>query len=47
MKLKQVRGGAWYHVDWLARCAYRIRLTPDYRSYLVGFRCCFERQKKG
>jgi len=41
MKLKQFRGGAWYDDAWGARCAFRIRLSPGYRTNNVGFRCCF------
>jgi len=42
MKVKlQLRGGAWYHVDWIVKCAYRYRHAPGGRGHYVGFRCCF------
>jgi len=33
-----VRGGSWLYDEWLARCAFRLRLSPDFFSYFVGFR---------
>jgi len=41
MKVKRVRGGAWYRNGRRARCACRIRLTPGVRDGSLGFRCCF------
>ncbi|HQH87122.1 MAG TPA: SUMF1/EgtB/PvdO family nonheme iron enzyme, partial [Anaerolineaceae bacterium] len=33
-----MRGGSWDDSQWLARCAFRIRYSPDLRHYSVGFR---------
>ncbi len=33
------RGGSWYNLQWVARCAYRTGLDPDVRDYSIGFRC--------
>ena len=41
MKLKQIRGGAWYSDARHARCAYRHRLVPGLRYNHFGFRYCF------
>jgi len=38
MKVKLIRGGAWYDIDRYARCACRYRGTPGVRHRLVGFR---------
>ena len=37
--LRVLRGGSWYDVASLARCAYRDWFTPDTRVYDTGFRC--------
>jgi len=41
MKVKRVRGGAWYNGDWYVRCVFRNRKTPGSRNLFVSFRCCF------
>jgi formylglycine-generating enzyme required for sulfatase activity len=33
-----VRGGSWYGIRRLARCAYRLRYLPDLFRYGLGFR---------
>ena len=33
-----VRGGAWAHLPWYLRCAYRDWFDPDVRGDLLGFR---------
>jgi hypothetical protein len=33
-----VRGGSWYYDQVFARSADRIRYTPSYRDYFLGFR---------
>ena len=33
-----LRGGSWYNLTGLARCAFRNRSVPDYRDANVGFR---------
>ncbi|MCK6559578.1 SUMF1/EgtB/PvdO family nonheme iron enzyme [candidate division KSB1 bacterium] len=34
-----LRGGSWDYNPLIVRCAYRIRNSPTYRNYLMGFRC--------
>ncbi len=34
-----LRGGSWSFSEYSVRSAYRSRLEPDSRSYLIGFRC--------
>jgi len=38
-EIRVLRGGSWYYVASLARCAYRYRHSPDGRSNAAGFRC--------
>jgi len=33
-----LRGGSWDFYQYYARCAFRLRLTPDFRNHYVGFR---------
>jgi formylglycine-generating enzyme required for sulfatase activity len=33
-----VRGGSWFYFPRFCRSAYRSYSTPDYRTYLIGFR---------
>lgn len=35
---RAIRGGHWYSVDQLSRCAHRFRLEPQMRAYMIGFR---------
>lgn len=35
---RAIRGGHWYSVDQLSRCAHRFRLEPEMRGYMIGFR---------
>lgn len=35
------RGGSWFSRPQFARSAYRLRPTPDYRDYYLGFRVAF------
>ncbi len=35
-----VRGGCWYNDQFGARAAFRLKLSPDLRLNLVGFRLC-------
>jgi formylglycine-generating enzyme required for sulfatase activity len=39
---KVLRGGAWVNYATVLRAAYRVRLVPEYWSYIVGFRCARE-----
>jgi len=39
-----LRGGAFYDVDWYARCAYRYGNYPGYRIRYLGFRVCVSRR---
>jgi hypothetical protein len=32
------RGGSWYYDTRLCRASDRIRITPDFRYYYLGFR---------
>jgi len=32
------RGGSWYDSSWLARSAYRLGFSPDFRAENLGFR---------
>jgi formylglycine-generating enzyme required for sulfatase activity len=41
---KVLRGGSWFNLRDLARCAYRNRLHPDYRFVNVGFRCVWTKK---
>ena len=36
--MRLVRGGSWGGSRELARCAWRLRVHPDFRSYDLGFR---------
>ncbi len=33
-----LRGGAFFNLQWSARCSYRLNFDPDSRSYFIGFR---------
>ncbi len=37
-RARAIRGGHWYSVDQLSRCAHRFRLEPEMRGYMIGFR---------
>jgi len=34
-----LRGGSWGDSQWIVRSALRLRITPVYRDFSVGFRC--------
>jgi formylglycine-generating enzyme required for sulfatase activity len=36
---KVLRGGSWVGGPSIVRCADRLRYNPDYRYFIVGFRC--------
>jgi formylglycine-generating enzyme required for sulfatase activity len=41
-----LRGGSWFHSGSdLLRCAARYEVSPDYRDYVVGFRCAIPSTK--
>jgi formylglycine-generating enzyme required for sulfatase activity len=37
-----LRGGSWYFVPFLVRCAYRHLFTPEHRNLYYGFRLVLE-----
>ena len=37
--IKAVRGGSWSSIRKNLRCASRVKKSPSYRYYTVGFRC--------
>ncbi len=38
-EIRVLRGGSWNNGGGYARCANRIWVGPDYRDFVIGFRC--------
>ena len=34
-----LRGGSWYYLTFILRCAYRSNVVPSLSNFLIGFRC--------